>query len=341
MTHLGSVTQYFYYMIGITGFFLCAVWLKELIQLATAVLLAPKFGFKVNRILIFNQIFRKEDGKWTRTTGKMSRTIQCLPTVDLTRKFEPGEAEKNERKMESLRVFVLMAIGAFLLLLCWQPFMRVLDLSGNMLDWFLSGLSLGLCWHSIVALGIRSCVYGVMMKRLPGYVQSLTNRLRAGERFGSMGLRPIEELPFKDPKPMEKMFYYCYYLSAMLETGQIGALQKPTREMTVYFRDSEYLVAHTWSYYWLVFYYSRFELNPAAATHFLNKIRPDIESDKDANAKRILAYYAFGIEQDFPKARALLSEAYAVIDKFSSDGEQELERKLLSDLDGFLRAKGY
>jgi hypothetical protein len=328
-------------MVGITGFFLCAIWLKELIQLATALLLSPHFGFKVKKFIVFNQIFTKEDDRWVRTKGKRSPLIQCLPTVDLSKYHEPGEMEKKEKQMEFLRVFILLGISTVLLLLCLRPILHIADGAAGFLDWFLAGLSTGLCWHSIVTLGIRIYVYNVMMKKLPGYVQSLINRLRAGERFSDMGLRPVEELPYKDPKPMEKMFYYLFYLPAMLESGQIGAMQKPVREMTVYFRDREYITGETGNYYWLIFYYSRFELNPAAATHFLNKIRPIIEQDKDANAKRVLAYYAFGIEQDFPKARALLNEAYAVIDKFSSYGEQELERKLLADLDGFLRAKGY
>ena len=329
------------FMAAITGFFLIAIWVRELIQLVTALLLAPRFDFKVKKFIVFNQIFTKEDDKWVRTTGKRSALIQCLPTVDISKHHEPGEMEKKEKQMEFLRIFIQLVISALLLFVCLKPCQRVLNQSGSFLDWFLAGLSTGLCWHSIVTLGIRIYVYGVMMKKLPGYVQTLINRLRAGERFSDMGLRPVEELPYKDPKPMEKMFYYLFYLPAMLESGQIGAMQKPIREMTAYFRDREYLVGETGNYYWLVFYYSRFELNPAAATHFLNKIRPNIEQDKDANGKRVLAYYAFGIEQDFPKARKYLDEAYAVIDKFSAGGERELERRLLADLDGFLRAKGY
>lgn len=340
MSNFGTIMYLVRFMAGATAFFLCAIWLKELIQLVTAMLLAPKFGFKVNRILIFNQIFTKQDGTWEHSKGKPSPLIQCLPTVDLTQQHEPGELEKKEKTMEFLRVLILLLISAALMLVCLRPLLRVLDDTANIFDWFAAGLGTGMCWHSIVTLGIRLYVYGVMMKKLPGYVQTLTNRLRAGERFSALGLRPIEELPYKDPKPMEKMFYYSYYLSAMLETGQIGALQKPTREMTAYYRDREYIVAETWSYYWLIFYYSRFELNPPAARHFLEKIRPTIEQDKDVNGKRVLAYFAFGIEQDFPKARRLLDEAYAVLDKFSCYGERELERKLLSDLDGFLRAKG-
>ena len=126
----------------------------------------------------------------------------------------------------------------------------------------------------------------------------------------------------------------------MLETGNIAAMHKPIQDMTNYFRNQHFIMAQTPNYYWLVFYYSRYELNPSAATYFLNMIRDSIEHDKDANAKRVLAYYAFGIEQDFPKARRLVNEGFACVDSFSVGAERELERKLLLELDGFLRQKG-
>ena len=351
-------------LVGSFGFCAVAIWIKELVQLCTAMLLAPKFGFKVNRFSIFHIVFTKQDGVWVRSKGARSPLIQTLITVDLSKPHVPGETEKKEKLLEALRVLILLLFSAGIFALCFPSVMTVfkdcqslLDcrLSGvsaetllpvvladmSILDCFLAGFSVGMCWHSLVTMAIRLYVYGVMMKKLPGYVQTLTNRLRAGERFSAMGLRPLEELPYKNPTQMEKMFYYSFYLSAMLDQGNIGALQKPTQEMTSYFRNREYIMQETWNYYWLVFYYSRFELNPPAATHFLNKIREAIDQDKDANAKRVLAYYAFGIEQDFPKARNLWSESYAALEKCSCVGERELERKLLSDLDGFLRAKGY
>lgn len=329
------------YAAAVTGFFLIAIWLKELIQLGTAFLFAPHFGFKVNRIMLFDRIFTKQDDTWTSAKGTRNVLIQCVPAVDLTRSFEPGELEKKEKQMEFLRCFVLLLVSGGILCLCLHPIARVAQGGGSLLDWFLTGLGIGICWHSLVSLGIRVYVYTVMMRHLTGYVQSLANRLRAGERFCEMGLRRIEELPYQNPKDVEKMLYYCFYLSAMLESGQIGAMQQPIREMTAFFRNREYIVSETLSYYWLIFYYSRFELNPPAATYFLNKIRPAIGQDKDANARRVLAYYAFGIEQDFPKARSLYGDAWMALDRMPVSGERELERKLLLDLDGFLREQGF
>ena len=335
------ITLYLQLMAGAFGFCILAIWLKELIQLGTALLLSPKFGFKLHHFSMFGFEFRKQDGKWECSRGRHSLLIQSMPTVDLTQHHEPEELERMEKQLEAVRILILLAVSGILFALTFPSMLRLLHGDGSILSALPAGLGIGMVWHSLVTLGIRLYVYGVMMKKLPGYVQSLLKRLRAGERFGEMGLRPIETLPYKNPSQMEKMFYYSFYIPAMIETGQIGALQQPIREMTAYYRDRDYVIADTGNYYWLVFYYSRYELNPTAATHFLNRIRPTLEKDKDVNAQRVLAYYAFGIEQDFPKARQYLEDAYAVLEKCPSVGERELERKLLRDLDGFLKAKGF
>lgn len=330
----------YHYIATAFAFCIFSIWLKEIIELVSGLLLAPKFGFRISRIHVFNQEFSCQNGTWMRSTGKFSYLIQHLVTVDISKPV-PENIETKEKQLEALRLLILSAISGLLCAACSGSIRAVFGSeSPTTLDYFLCAFGIGMVFHTLSAIGIRIYTYGVMMKRMGGYVNSLTRRLRAGESYTSMNLRPIEELPYKNITTIEKMFYYCFYLSAMLEQNQIGALQKPTHEMTAYFRGREYIVAETWSYYWLIFYYSRFELNPAAATHFFERIRSVIENDTDANAKRVLAYYTFGIEQNFPKARALLNDAYAVIDKFSLGAERALERRLLDELDGFLRAKG-
>ena len=328
------------YLIELTAFFPLAVWCKELLFLGSGMLLAPRFGFKLNQFSLFGHQFLKQNGIWTHRRDKRSIHIQSMLRVDLTQPRPADVLERQEKQLEALRVLLLCIVTALLTVPSIPSILRIWHGGTDLLDAFLAGLSVGMCFQSLTTIGIRLYVYGVMMKKLGGYVQSLTNRLRAGAHFSDLGLRPVEELPYRNPTGIEKRLYYGLYLSAMLESGQIGALQKPTRELTAMLRDSDVLIADTWCYYWLVFYYSRFELNPAAATHFLNKIRTTIEHDRDANAKRVLAYYAFGIEQNFPKSRAFLDEAYAVIDQFSTLGERDLERRLLDELDKFLRQKG-
>ncbi len=328
-----------YYFVDALAFFFVSIWLKSIIEIVTGLLLAPKFGLRVSRIDVLHLQFVRQDGRWVRSTKKFSYLIQHLITVDVSKPV-PEDIDTKEKQFNAIRLGILFVISGLICAACSGPLRVLVSGEPSVLESFLGVFGVAMVIHSISALSIALYTYGVMMKRMGGYVNSLTKRLRAGDSFTSMHLLPVEELPYKKITDIEKMFYYGYYLNAMLEQNEIGALQKPTREMTLYFRNRDYIVQETWNYYWLVFYYSRFELNAAAAQHFLERIRTTIEKDNDANAKRVLAYFAFGIEQDFPKARALLNEAYAVIDKFSVGAERVLERRLLDELDGFLRAKG-
>ena len=91
------------------------------------------------------------------------------------------------------------------------------------------------------------------------------------------------------------------------------------------------------NYMWLIFWYSRYDIDPSAAKAFYDRVGHVLENDKDANAKRVLGYYAFGIERDIYKAQRYVNEGLAVIESFSLPGEErEMERKLLRELQGFI-----
>ena len=199
-----------YYSAAIFAFCILSIWIKEGIQILSGFLLAPHFGMKLSRISLFGMQFSLQNGVWTRSKCRFSLVIQHLCTVDIQKPIPP-DIEKKERILETIRVLILFAVSIPLLILCWQPLLRCKQETGSLTDWFLAGFSIGMVWHSIMTMGIRLYVYGVMMKQLSGYNQSLINRLRAGERFSELGLRPVEELPYKNPKDMEKMMYYLFY----------------------------------------------------------------------------------------------------------------------------------
>ena len=110
--------------------------------------------------------------------------------------------------------------------------------------------------------------------------------------------------------------------------------------MTEYFAKREFILQETLSYYWLIFYYSRYEINPVNADTFFERVSRTLLNDSDANAKRVLAYYYYGVKNDIPKAQQYLREGFAVVDKFSVPGaERDLERKLLLDLDEIIQRR--
>ena len=85
------------------------------------------------------------------------------------------------------------------------------------------------------------------------------------------------------------------------------------------------------------------EINPEIAALYYNKASAAMASDNDANTKRVLAYYAYGIQRDPQKARFFIDKANEVIDKFSptAPAENRLERRLINELDDILKKEGY
>ncbi|MBQ8927961.1 MAG: hypothetical protein IJ055_06780 [Oscillospiraceae bacterium] len=324
-------------LLFVTGAFLVAIWLKELLQLLLDLTLAPLFSYRVKMVSFFGLRFECDtDGHWERRPFKYSQLITDLVTADL-RGGVPEHLERKEKTMLLLRCMVLLLCSALLLVLTWGSVSALIGRRGNYPDAFLAGLSVGFAIHSLSSLGTFIYIYAVLMKRLGGYVSTLLKRIRQGERVSEMQLLPVESLPYQKTSKLERMQYYNIYLMYLLEHGDIAGMRAPIREMADYYRGREFLSQETLGYYWLIFYYSRYELDQRAATFFLDKVRHAITSDPDANAKRVLAYYAFGIERNNARAQQLVHEGLACVDRFSLPGEErELERQLLLELQGFL-----
>lgn len=331
------MTLYLNLFAVVTGFFLVSIWLKEIISLLYAIIASGPFGFRVKTISFWGFGWTKDsDNYWHRLAYKRSALIQYNVGVDIYRQI-PEDIDRREKIMLILRDVLLVIVSAVLVFLTRHSIVAFFTLKGTFLDAFLAGLSVGHAFHTLVSIGILIYTYAVAMKKLGGYCNSLIKRMRAGEPIAEMNLRPIDELPYQNPSKIERMMYYSIYLPYLLLHNDTEGMRTPIYEMTEYFRNRDYIVQETLSYYWLIFYYSRYELNPQAATEFFERVKGTILTDPDANSKRVLAYYAFGIERDNAKAQRLVNEGLAVVDKFSLPGdERELERRLLGELQGFL-----
>ena len=328
-------------MIAVTAFFLAAIYLKQFINIAYTLIAAPPFGFKCSKVSLFGTVFNKRENGWSKCSGSFSPLCSAVTVNDLKKPLSHEQRDRNGKVFELLRRVVMAAVSGLLFYAVHGCFLDSVMLKDSVPHVFLTWLAVGMCWHTAVSFVIYGYVYGYSMKRLSGYFESKRRMLVDGSSFEELDLLPVEQLPYKDCTATEKMMYYGLYVSYLLSADRIDELTVPIHEMTGYYMNREYMVEETFGYYALIFYYSRYELSPHLAAHFLDKARGTLFSDTDANAKRVLAYYAFGVELDFAKSRQLLNEAYAVIDKFSVGAERELERKLLGELDGFLKEKGF
>ncbi len=323
----------------LTAFLPVAVSVKSIIDMLFSLIFASKFGLKCSQISLFGIMLINHDGKWNYSFDKFVPLCQHNVIVDLSKQI-PEDAEKKDKQYSALRVAVLLLASVCILVLCRNSVAELRDFKDiSAIDLFVSSFAIGMVYHSLASLIICIYTYNVVMKRLGGYVRILTDRLRRGETFKSLELKPVNQLPYKNPSNTEKMMYYNFYLAYLLSEGRVGDMQAPICEMTTLLSSRDYIMQETLNYYWLIFYYSRFEINPTLADLFLEKVRAVIFNDLDSNAKRVLAYYYYGIKQDVNRAKRYVDEGLASLDKFSVSGdERELERKLLLELNEHIAA---
>lgn len=324
-------------MIVLTALCMVSIWVLSLIKIALDLLLAPKFGFKCSQISGFGLLFLNEDGKWKCKKDKFSPIIQEVVVIDIHKPVPENINEKANAYMWTTYM-VGLVISLAVTWLCLDEVRALITWSdAGAADLFVGAFALGMVFHSLTYVCMGIYTYGVLMKRLAGYTDVMVKKMRQGVPFEGMDLKPVSQLPYKNPSKLEKMMYYQLYIPYLIAVGDIEGLKGPIDEMTAYYAKRDYIMQEILSYYWLIFYYSRYEIHAVNADAFFERVSTTLLNDSDANAKRVLAYYYYGIKNDVDKAKQYIRDGLAVIDKFSLPGaERELERKLLLDLDAII-----
>ncbi len=327
-------------MIVVAAIFLVSIWILSLLKILMDLTVAPLFGLRCCTISGFGLLFMNEDGKWKCKKDKFSPLIQEVVIVDISKPV-PDDMDKKDWQYTLVcnTIELIVGIVAFWLLKDQMRAMFLWD-DASAAQLFLGALAYGLVLNGAVHFILAFYSRFVIMKRLGGYVNKLITKFRQGVSFEDMGIKPLSQLPYKNPSKIEKMMYYQIYVPYLISIGDIDGLKEPMEEMREYFAKRDFILQETLSYYWLIFYYSRYEINPVNADAFFERVSRTLLNDGDANAKRVLAYYYYGVKNDIPKAQRYIREGFAVIDKFSVPGaERELERKLLLDLDEIIQRR--
>lgn len=320
----------------VLGFFIISIMAVQMIEVILSIIFIPRFGFKIPSVSFFGLVFMKQEEKWKISLKRLSYLCQCNIIHDISKPVSEDSEKKEKQASYLVKVSVLL-ISLFTAFMCSDCFLKLFHGgTASLLDIFIVSFVTGMVVHSITHFGICVYTYKTIMKRLGGYVNAIAKKMRQGYSFEELNLRPIEELPYKNVSQTEKLLYYNFYVYYLVATGQTGRLPKISHEMTYLLEYSEFIVQQTGLYYWLIYYYSRYEINSERADKFLKKVWPVLSEDSDANAKRVLAYYYYGIQRDREKAGKYLKEGLACVGHFSCGAERDLERKLLEELAGEL-----
>lgn len=324
-----SIDQLIFWVLG---FFVISILVVQMIEVLLSIIFIPRFGFKIRSVSFFGLIFMRQEEKWKVSLKRLSYLCQCDIIHDISKPVSE-DSEKKEKQASYLVKVSVILISLFTAFMCSDCFLKLFHGGPvSLLDIVTVSFVAGMVVHSITHFGITVYTYRTFMKRLSGYVNSIVKKMRQGYSFEELNLRPIEELPYKNVSQTEKLLYYNFYVYYLVATGHAERLPKISHEITYLLEYSEFIVQQAGLYYWLIYYYSRYEINSEIADKFLEKVWPVLGEDSDANAKRVLAYYYYGIQRDREKAGEYLKEGLACVGNFSCGAERDLERKLLEEL---------
>ena len=312
--------------------------LYEALHILFVLIAAPAFGLIVYVVSFWGNIFTRNGGKWVSTRGRFSPMWQFGVQYDMNKPIP-----ENNRSL-ILLFDTLTLLFQFLLTAAVFLIYRSVPENGFPVNWrsVMLWVFIEFILLCVLQVVVHIKTHFIKRKGLEGYIDDLFARFRRGEAFPDSMMRPVQELPFAGCSDKTKIRYYRFYIMHLLWTGQYDRLYLPVHETAAYLRNKAFLISDTGYYYDVVFYYSRFEYDPEQAHFFMDRIRSVLAADPDANAKRVLAYYAYGVENDKEKARLFTDQALAVADNFSLPGmERELERRLINELDERLAADGY
>lgn len=316
----------------VVGLLILSTIAGQIVRVILDIIITPLFGFKIRSFSFFGLLFLKQDGKWKVSFKRLSWSCQSEVIRDLSKPI-PEDLWKKEKQANYFIRILMLLFGVFLLFISLEYFLKLFHRETlSSMELFIISFVTGIVCHSISYLLICIYTYQIIIKRLGGYTDNILKKLMKGYSFESLYLVPVEELPYRHISNIERLQYDSIYVYYLVATGKTRELQKISYEMTSLLDDTVFIIQQTGIYYWLVYYYSRYEINPQKADRYLKTVWPVLSMDSDANAKRVLASYYYGIKNDMKMATDYLKEGLACVNQFSIGAERELEKQLLEDL---------
>ncbi|MBO7472541.1 MAG: hypothetical protein J6U00_00820 [Ruminococcus sp.] len=316
--------------IFITGFLLLPLLAAEIVALTTNLIFAPALGMRVTNISFFGLEFNVSDNKWTVSLRRFSPIIQHDVRFDSRKSVESF----SDRKADMLQFLSVAAKFAVAAALCFS--LRGLLTKPEHFthtELLLFSFAAGMVFHAFFSLAMYIYTSLVLVKRLGGCINSIIKRLRQGESYASIDMKPMEELGLKKSTKNEQLLYYQLYMGHLAAMGNYNGMREPSHKAMNILMDRGYFVQETGSYYWLIYFFSEVEPNPQITDLLLERLGSVINKDNDANAKRVLAYYLFNIKRDFDGAQEMVNEGFRALDSDAGLAtERDLERLLLTDL---------
>ena len=325
-------------MAFVFGFFIISLLFANFLTGITQLITAKKFNFIVKWFSFFGLFFCKNGEKWSNNNGGFMPFCECVMNFNKeSLKQDSIELQKRFYLFENYSTLTISLL--FNIYTIYLFFSLVNGKSLSMFDIFYIGFSFGMLFHSFRHLKTTNYIYNILYKGFLGYVQSKCDLMKFNENFDNFDLKPIEELPYKSISNAEKIIYYLLYCNYLLSLNRIEEMKKVSQELSELVIKQMFLLNFCKAYYWLIFYYSEFEIDKEKADIFLKKAKPALSIDNDPSAKMVLAYYSYRMYEDKANAMSLIEEGLSVVDDNLILAEKNLQKKLLLNLKNEIESK--
>lgn len=207
--------------------------------------------------------------------------------------------------------------------------LRGTEMEGIVETWLLIGVAF--FWLCCFILSIRE-IFLTFSKNEKGILikknKEVMEKLHAGFRPGNIDMPNLQKKEKPNANELRyDLFTYYHYLDK-------GELKSVGYYVDIFERNfpnqnSQFMLPY---FYEAVFYHTFIERNLIAAENIMGMVGEELEVDKDANGRRVYAYYLFFTGKDKKAAMQVLKEGLQAIDTFKPKGLASLERDLLYQL---------
>lgn len=324
------------------GMLIAATVIHSTIKTLVTIVTARPFGYELNALSIFGYVFIKDSmtGKFKGRMNQFTPTVSCITVYDNKKPVSDDCFESDQKRVWLNAVVNSIICTIIAAIIIYTYILSKLDGENGFIQFFSLSVGIGLLFQSVISLIIAKAVIDKVNYGLGGLVEKYRRMMLNGVPFEMFDMEPLESLDYSSNTFAEELFYYQYYCYYLISNGRIEEARDTTEKMRAILDSKEVNLHLVFFFSWLLFFYSRFELNAELADKYFYATRNLLEHDNDANSKRVLAYYYFGIRQDYDCARRYVDEGLARVDLFSRGSERELERQMLYWLDDCLIKKG-
>ncbi len=324
--------------VAAVGAVFVGVVLWEILHILMALFCLPLFGLQCDELSKWTFGFKRANGRLCKADLPFAAFVRYVPAVN-DRAGKEVDIDKAHLKFMLFRIAVKIVLTVILIVMIdpdWSMIGNASASMGETFKIFFCILSFGAILNDLIMVVKNG------MNRTNGlgsYIQQVRTALKSGAEFQQIRLLPPEQLVFEDaPSENEMTVYLTYYCTYLLALGRISEMNAPIHRLTDMLRKGGFNQSCGASYLMLIYYYSWIERDEEYAKKFYEKAASELATDIGANARRSLAYYAYGIQHDTQKARFFLDKAKAAIDRYMpSEAENKLEHRLIDELDIVLR----